>query len=241
MKYRWKETTHRVAFVLVAFLTLASSAAAQTTISKIDQMSGWDQCTVCAGTNGAGSSASFSMTRGVSSPSMDGSATKFNLGGTNSYSNALWWKQLGAQSAAHHFVYDIYFYLKTPTSAQALEFDVNQSVGGHKYIFGTECSMKSTKTWRIWSASKSWFSTGVPCGVPSAYTWHHLTWEFQRTTDNKVKFVSVTYDGNKHYLNTVVDPKSSSTNELNVAFQMDGNKYQTDYSTWVDKISLRYW
>jgi hypothetical protein len=29
--------------------------------------------------------------------------------------------------------------------------------------------------------------------------------------------------------------------ELNVAFQMDGNKYMTDYSVWLDKVSLTAW
>jgi hypothetical protein len=241
MKSNWTRMAILSTITLAALLSIASAASAQTVISSIDQMSGWSHCTVCAGTNGNGSTASYSMTQGISSPSMDGKAIKFFLGGSNNYSNALWWKQLGGKSSAHHFVYDIYFYLKTPSASQALEFDVNQSVGGHKYIFGTECSMKSSKTWRIWSASTSWTSTGIPCGVPSAYKWHHLTWEFERTSTNKVKFVSVTLDGKKHYVNRTLSPKSSSVSELNVAFQMDGDRSQTDYSTWVDKVSLKYW
>lgn len=210
--------------------------------TTIDQMSGWEHCTVCAGTAGNGSVASYSMKQGTSSPSIDGKAITFHLGGGSAYSNALWWKQLGAKNSARHFVYDIYYYLKNPSAAQALEFDANQSMGGHKYIFGTECSMKGSRTWRIWSKARSWFSTGVPCNVPTAYAWHHLTWEFERTTSNQVKFVAVTLDGKKSYINTVVAPQSSGVSgELNVAFQMDGNRSQTPYDTWVDKITLRYW
>ena len=41
---------------------------------------------------------------------------------------ALWWKQLTPNSKATHFVYDAYSYRKDPTAAQALEFDVNQTV-----------------------------------------------------------------------------------------------------------------
>ena len=241
MKSNWTRMAILSALTLVALLSMAPAASAQKVISNIDQMSGWDHCTVCAGANGKGSTARFSMTQGVRSPSVDGRGINFFLGGTNNFSNALWWKQLGGKSSAHHFVYDIYFYLKTPGAAQALEFDVNQSVGGHKYIFGTECSMKSSKTWRIWSAGTSWTSTGIPCGVPAAYKWHHLTWEFERTTGNKVKFVAVTLDGRKHYVNRTFNPKSSGVSELNVAFQMDGDRNQTDYSTWVDKVSLKYW
>jgi hypothetical protein len=30
-------------------------------------------------------------------------------------------------------------------------------------------------------------------------------------------------------------------NELNVAFQMDGNGSMTDYDVWLDKVSLTAW
>jgi hypothetical protein len=30
-------------------------------------------------------------------------------------------------------------------------------------------------------------------------------------------------------------------NELNVAFQMDGDSSMHAYSTWLDKVSLTYW
>jgi hypothetical protein len=80
----------------------------------------------------------------------------------------------------------------------------------------------------------------VPCSVP-AYKWNHLVLEFVRTSTNKVGFVSITFNGVKHYINRYVSPKSSSTNEINVAFQMDGNKYQTDYFVWLEKVKLAYW
>jgi len=222
-------------------ITLIGTSSAQKTYSKIEQMSGWQHCTVCAGTAGQGDTALYSMTRGQSSPSLDGNSTKFWLGGTNNYTNALWWKQLGANNNAHHFVYDVYFYLKTPGAAQALEFDVNQSTGTKKFIFGTQCSMKRGY-FDIWAASTSWIHTSIPCSAArTAYKWHHLVWEFQRTSDNRVKFVSVTLNGNKHYVNKTYSPKSSGSKEINVAFQMDGDRYQTDYNAWLDKVTLKYW
>lgn len=230
-----------VSFSVLTFLfMLPAVVTAQTVYSNLDQRTGWQSCTVCAGAAGAGASAKYSMNLYVSSPSMDGKSAKFNLGGSTPYTNALWWKQLGANSNAHHFTYDLYFYIKNPSAAQALEFDVNQSVGGHKYIFGTECSMK-VGVWRIWNYSTRWQSTGVACHAPSAYKWHHLVEEFQRTSTGKVKFVSITLDGVKHYINRTYSPAPSSAKEINVAFQMDGNKYQTDYSVWLDKVKLTYW
>lgn len=229
-------------FVIASlFLLITAFSFAQTrTYADLDQVSGWQSCTVCAGAGGSGKVAAYSMTKGVSSPSMDGRAARFNLGGSTPYTAALWWKQLGANSNAHHFKYDLYFYIKNPGASQALEFDVNQSVGGKKYIFGTECSMKSG-VWKVWNYDTRWQSTGVACHPPTAYKWHHLVEEFQRTTTGKVKFVSITLDGNTHYINRTYGPRPSGSKEINVAFQMDGNKSQTDYSVWLDKVKLTYW
>jgi hypothetical protein len=143
-------------------------------------------------------------------------------------------------STAHNFKYDVYYYLKNPSASQALEFDVNQSVGGHKYIFGTQCNI-AAHTYDIWSAATHWIHTGISCARPAAYKWNHITLQFQRTSDSKVKFVSVTINGSTHYINKVYAPKSSSVQELNVAFQMDGNKYMTDYSTYLENVKLTYW
>ncbi|HUR36901.1 MAG TPA: hypothetical protein VM009_03725, partial [Terriglobales bacterium] len=106
---------------------------------------------------------------------------------------------------------------------------------------GTECNLVNTKTWRIWDTlNVKWVNTGIPCARPTAYAWHHLVWEFKRSGD-AVVFISVTVDGKKSYVNREFWSKPSSARELNVAFQMDGNYSQADYSTWADKIMLKYW
>ena len=225
---------------LVVILLIGSASAGTATYSSL-QKSKWSNCTVCAGKNGSGSVATYSQTLYLSSPSLSGSSSKFLIGGSNPYSNALWWKQVGANSSAHNFKYDLYFYIKNPSAAQALEFDVNQSVGGHKFIFGTQCNIKGTGAWDVWSVAYHWKSTGIACHAPTAYKWHHLTWQFQRTSGGNVKFVSVTLDGVTHYVNRLYAPKSSSVNELNAAFQLDGNKDMTDYSVWLDKVTLTAW
>jgi hypothetical protein len=234
------KTVLMITFAALITLILAGSASASTTYSSLQKYK-WSSCTVCAGASGSGSVALFSQTLYIGSPSLTGSSSRFYLGGSNNYSNALWWKQVGANSSAHNFKYDLYFYIKNPSAAQSLEFDVNQSVGGHKYIFGTQCNIKGTGTWDVYSVASHWRSTGIPCHTPTAYKWHHLTWQFQRTSGNQVKFISVTLDGSTHYVNRTYAPKSSSTKELNVAFQMDGNKYQTDYYVWLDKVTLTAW
>jgi hypothetical protein len=180
------------------------------------------------------------MTQFITSPTMGAKSAKFAVGGTASYGAALWWKQLGAASSAHNFTYDVYYYLKSPGSSQALEFDVNQSVGGHKFIFGTQCNI-AAHTYDVWSAATHWVHTGISCATPQAYKWNHIVLEFQRTSGGNVKFISVSINGNKQYINRIYAPKASSVNELNVAFQMDGNKYMTDYQTWLENVKLTYW
>ena len=214
------------------------------TKSNIDQMTGWQSCTACAGTGGNGPISTISMVENILSPSLDGKSAKFSISGTTAYSDALWWKQLGAVNTATNLKYDLYFYLTQPQRAQALEFDNNQANGKMRFIFGTQCNIKTGSTvghWDVWgNANGNWLSTGIGCSAPTAFKWHHLTWEFKRTA-TQVIYVGFTYDGVTHYVNRTYTARASSVNELNVAFQMDGDKAMDDYSTWLDKVSLTYW
>lgn len=226
-----------VLFLFIATQFFIPSMFAAST-SNIQTLSGWQSCTGgCAG----GPSEPHSMTEWIQSPSMSGHSAQFWLGGSQPYGNALWWKQLGADSNAHHFQYDLRFYLRNSTAPQALEFDVNQSVGGQMFIFGTECDIRDHHQWRVWSDASGWMDTGVACSAPSAYTWHHLTEEFYRTANGQVQFVSITLDGQTYYINRTYAAKPQGGSQLNVAFQMDGNNSQTNYSVWLDNVTLNYW
>jgi hypothetical protein len=210
---------------------------------NVDQMSGWEFCTVCAGPGGNGPSAVFSLWQWQPSPSLDGASARFNLAGRIPYSDALWWKQLTPMPAAHNFQYDFWVYLTNPSAPQALEFDVNQSVNGKKFIFGTECDFKSTHRWRIWdSYHATWVTTSLSCGPFQAYSWNHFTLELQRTWNDQVFFIDVVINGQRYYFNRIFSPKYNvSASELNVAVQLDGDYRQTPYSIWVDKMTLNYW
>ncbi|MGE5321938.1 MAG: hypothetical protein ACM3SW_03715 [Actinomycetota bacterium] len=230
-------------WIVIAILAMVGAMSApmsaQTVKSKIEQMSGWQSCGACAGAGGSGPTSSIYSNAGVSSPSLDGNSRIFHISSTHSYADALWWKQLGA-SGATHLVYDLYFYIRTPQYSQALEFDNNQANGYHRWIFGTECNIAAGH-WDVWgNASGKWISTGIPCKAPAAYKWHHLTWEFSRS-GTYVKYIAFTLDGVKHYVNRSYPARASSVKELNVAFQMDMRSSHLAYSTWLDKVSLKYW
>jgi hypothetical protein len=229
------------ALPLAAFFLMTTAAFAGVTVkANIQKMGGWSSCTTCAGAGGRGPSATFGFQQFVKSPSLSGGSMKFSIGGRTPFSDALWWKQLGGSDGATHFVYDLDFYITSPQVAQALEFDVNQSNRAHKFIFGTECSI-GRKEWDVWdTAGRRWIHTGAACPNPAAFKWHHLTWEFSRT-GSTAHFISVTMDGVKHYINRSFNVQGSGVTELNVAFQMDGNRFQQAYSTWLDNVTLRYW
>lgn len=218
-------------------LTAPSNA---TYYTNIDQMGGWQSCGACSGAGGTGATVPFTLTQNTSSPSIDGASANFWIGGNTPYASALWWEQLGANPNASHFVYDLYFYYINPNAPQALEFDVNQSVNGLKYIFGTQCNIAANQ-WDVWNtAGATWVHTGAPCSAPPTYTWNHLTWEFERV-GGQTYFVSVTLNGNTYYINRYYNAEPMNANELNVAFQMDQNYAGANYNVWLDKVSLTAW
>jgi hypothetical protein len=209
--------------------------------SNIDQMTGWESCDVCAGANGQGPPTPHWQAQFQTSPSLDGASSEFFVGGSTPYGAALWWKQLGPLDTARFFAYDISFYFTNANAPQALEFDVNQSLNGKKYIFGTECDFKGAKMWRIWDYNLHWVSTGIPCTALTPNVWHRLSWEFERTLTGKTHFIAVTVNGVRKTVDRYMTPQPSSAHELNVAFQMDGNSTMTDYHVWTDKIKLTAW
>jgi len=212
-----------------------------TVYSNIDQMTGWQDCGACAGIGGNGPVIPYSITQNQSSPSMDGKSAMFWLGTGTAYSQALWWKQLGANPGVSHFIYDTYFYYTDANAPQALEFDVNQSLNGYKYIFGTQCAIRGSHTWEVWdNVNVKWSSTGVACPAPPTYQWNHLTWELERV-NGQLHFISLTLNGVKSYINRYYAPRASSAKELNVAFQIDGNYAATSYKVWLDKVTLTAW
>jgi len=240
MLKRAKLKIQLIAAFLAVVTAVSVSASAQTTKTQIQRMSAWQSCAACAGAGGSGPSASLYTVPGVVSPSLSGDSRVFSIASGTPYADALWWKQLGAVNTAHNLVYDVYFYIKNPAASQALEFDSNQANGRMRFIFGTQCAIASGR-WEVWgNAAGNWISTGIPCYQPTAYQWHHLTWEFKRT-DTYLTFVALTYDGVKHYVNRTYPGRASGVNELNVAFQMDQRANHVTYQTWLDNVSLKYW
>ena len=209
--------------------------------SQIQAIPNWGTCNKCAGIGANGPLATSSMVENQLSPSLSGKSAKFSMSG-QPFADVIWWQELGAANAATHFQYDVDFYLTTPQYAFALEFDTNQTVNSRRFVFGTQCGVNYDHQWDVWDTlGNHWKPTGIPCAIPTAFQWHHLTWEYYRDA-SAIHYVAVTVDGVKHFVNAAYSSKAwSNSPELNIAFQMDGDSVMHPYSVWIDNARLAYW
>ena len=113
--------------------------------------------------------------------------------------------------------------------SQALEFDVNQSLGGHKFVFGTQCDYRLPHLRRLVGRHPLGQDRHPVLGAPRPTSGTTSPSSSSALSTNKVKFVSVTINGATHYINETYSPESSGAKELNIAFQMDGKKPMTPY------------
>ncbi|HZU30167.1 MAG TPA: hypothetical protein VFB79_03575 [Candidatus Angelobacter sp.] len=209
------------------------------TIANIQTQAGWENCTACTGS----AAAIYSMTEGITAPALSGSSAQFQLlNGTQPFGGALWFKFLGAQNSATHFVYDLFFYIDNPAAAQAIEFNVSQSDGQNRYSFATQCDLKGAKAWRVWNPiAGQWVASAVACALPAAKTWNHLVWEFERDSAGNVIFTAVTVNGSRGAVNLSMAHTADTSNGIDIAYQSDADLNGTPYSVWLDKVSLTYW
>jgi hypothetical protein len=211
-------------------------------LSKLQSIPAWQWCTAdlngspCA--SGLGQATSTQV-NDQSTPSLSGSSTLFTIGGTQAYSNALWWISLGGGTLLSKFTYSLDFYIDNAAAAEALEFDVNQSYGGTRYTWGTECSYKNTHQWDVWDpAHEVWVVTSAPCPQVTSAQWHHLVWQFEKV-NNQVHYIGVTLDKNTYPVNVYLSPEPNwKLEDIDIAFQMDGNYEQTPYKVWLDNVTL---
>jgi hypothetical protein len=226
------------AALLFMLLTALAASATETVFSHIEDMSGWDSCTGCAG---GGGKALYSMHQHQASPSVDGSSMEISLGGTTPFSHVLYWRRMSSNGTASHFVLDMHYYIDRPENSQGLEFAANQSVSNYWYKFSTQCAF-SAGVWRVWDSKNSkWVSTGISCDRPPANSWQHVVFEYSRSS-GRANFISITVNGAKHSVNRSFYPlKQKTSDSVGIHFQLDGDANQSDYNAWADCITLTYW
>ena len=198
---------------------------------------------------------SFSMTQNVSSPSMSGHATEFNVGGSAPFSDGLWNNHLIGPSSSqgmpddnqsivpglHDFTYDVYFYGDNFGPSQALEFDINQFFGNMGFIWGHECRVASGNEWDVWDNRNGyWKHTGIPCH-PNPNAWNHLTLKVQRTSDDQLVYQSITLNGVTNNLNwTFGHGSAPGWYGVTINYQMDSDSRPDSYNVYLDDLTFSY-
>lgn len=234
-----------VVFVCVCVTGAMSQAqnqsSSKTVISNIDdRTSGWGKCTHCAG--GKNKADLYWMAQFQTTPSKDGNSTQFYISASKPNADVLFWNKLGAHDSAMHFTWDFWVYLDNSSlSAQALEYDMFQYVSGREYMFGTQCAY-ADGIWDVWDAgSGTWVPTRIACKVFTPNVWHHIVWQFRRTSDTKMHYDSLTLDNVRYSVDQVQAsgplPKGW-TDDLGVQWQLDTPASPLTFNEWVDDVKL---
>jgi hypothetical protein len=242
-------------------ITVAGSSVAGV-FYNLHQEAGWagyallpTAYAICASCEPSGPDTTWSMTQKISSPSLSGNSSQMSIGGETAYSDVLWNNHLIGNFSSqglpdtdqvivpnlHNFTYDVWFYVENPSISQALEFDINQFVGGYSFIWGHECRIAGGNEWDIWDdTAQTWHPTGVACN-PVGNSWNHLVLMVQRTSSNQLLFESITLNGDTATLNYTENPTTTTWYGVTVNYQQDGNYEQSPYSIWLDKVNFAYY
>jgi hypothetical protein len=212
-------------------------------ISNIQNLAGWQSCSAAllngyACASGLGTATSR-LIQDQPSPSLSGNSAEFTLSGPKAYSNELYWFPLGGGSSVSHFTYDLWFYVDDGNAPQSLEFDVNQAFGSTRWTFGTQCDFNQSGKWNVWDPlHEVWQVTSVPCVHFPSQTWIHLVWDFERV-GNQVHYIDLSVANNNYTVDAYYTAQPNwYQEEIDVAFQLDGNYKQQPYNVWLDNVTL---
>ncbi|HEY6970110.1 MAG TPA: alkaline phosphatase family protein [Candidatus Angelobacter sp.] len=225
-------------------VTVSSSSqppSGTTSISNLQNLSPWQTCGACGNDGGGGIQAVYSMTQGITSPSLDGIAAKFSISGTP-YTNAYWFHD--NPTIPNTFTYlayefDLYIPNGSENAPQAIEFEVQQVLNGRLYNYSWQADY-GDGLWRTFDyASKSWTPSDVPLQRFSPGVWHHILTEYHTSGTQTVED-AITIDGVRTPVSIFHDSVLSSGNEFSNAFQLDLNGNGTGYSVYVDNMKMTW-
>lgn len=180
------------------------------------------------------------MTQGLSYP--QSGTTRFSIAQGSAWGHALWWKRLGNDTNASHFVLTLDQYIENPSVSWGTEYNVNQIIDGGWYNLAVQCSF-GLGIWQVWDpANQHWVPSSVPCARPTPSSHAQLRLEFARSNGQAV-FVSIGINGTNYPLNMAFNPLpiNGANGDFGVSFQLNSNGNPDPYSVWVHNLSLNYW
>jgi hypothetical protein len=217
------------------------------TVSEIQTLSTW-KGVFDTGTSGS----SVGSSTLVDTPSLSGNAREFNMEYTSS-GGERYSVSFGKDRLATHFLYDVWVYLKSPSSDIAnLEMDMNQTmVNGDTVIYGFQCDGYSS----TWDYSMNTGTPEKPAGKwghsdqacnPRDWTtnkWHHVQVLYSRDDAGNVTYQSVWLDGNEQDIGVTVPAARSLgwASSLLTNFQIDGRGASGSAVVTIDHLSVSRW
>ena len=208
----------------------------------LDELSSWQTCGNCGNTGATGATASY-WVKQSSSVSLDGMAAQFYINGNSiPYLDGFWYvHRAGDYSTYTKFSYGFFLWVPLSAKPQAVEFQVQQVVAGRVYNWAFQAEW-NTRLWRTYNyAQKKWQATQVPVALTPGQ-WHYIEEVVHRDTSAARAVIdSLIVDGIVFPLAIAHDSVfaySSTSNDLNNAFQLDTNSVGAPYSVYVDRMQL---
>jgi len=234
---------HTFKKVLSVTSTTTATASDLKVFSRIEEQTDWKTCGNCGNTGGTGATATYHMVRGITSPSKDGSATEFSIGGSTPFKNAYWYINQTAPTAPVTYLkyeFDLYVPKAYQSAPQAIEFECQQKANGYVYNFAWQANYAG-HSWRIFDyVNRKWDASGLRFDAFTPDTWHHIIAEYH--ADGKyVVHEALTVDGVRKVVNIRHAAKAGTSGRyLTNAFQLDLNGKATDYKVYVDGMKVSY-
>lgn len=201
---------------------------------------GWQTCIgTCAN---AAIPLTYVLTQNVPLPSLnnDGNASSYTESGTP-FGDVMWYKQFG-NSAATHFVIDLYVRIDNPQNVEALEFAVLQHDGLNWYKTSTQCNYQSGLLRGFNVQSFQWVSLGANCVRAQANTWQRVTLQYS-TAGGTTNFEGVSFDGVLQPIAVSLPPEvlTASSQTMGIHVQLDNADTTAGYTLYVDDWSVYSW
>lgn len=214
-------------------------------IDRVEEAA-WLTCGNCGNDGGTGATAAYFDTRGIASPSEDGSSTQFTIAATVPYTNGYFYQShtpVTRQINALTYEFDIYIPAGSENLPQGIEFECQQILNGWVYNFSWQALYPGNQ-WRIFDYGlKRWDATGISLTRFTPGTWHHIVAEYHNdTAAHTVLHDALTVDGVRTPVNITHNAFFSGAvnNQFTNAVQLDSNSTAATYSVYVDQMRITY-
>jgi hypothetical protein len=160
----------------------------------------------------------------------------------------------GSSTAATHFIYDTFVYIRDPSQVENIEMDINQVMSdGRTVTFAAQCAGTS-RTWEYTAATAvdgdrhaHWHASNIPCD-PKEWTpsWHHVQIASSRDISGNVTYEWVSLDGTTSNFVDASGPSAENlgwkVGDLVLNFQVDGaNTTSESITAYVENLTVYRW